>query len=44
MWGGEMVEGYIPPDHREGEEWAFSVEIMPNDEQCFAAMRERDNQ
>ena len=42
--GGEMVEGYIPPDNREGEEWDFSVEIMPNDEQCFEAMRERDNQ
>jgi hypothetical protein len=42
--GGEMVEDYIPPDQREGEEWDFSVEIMPNGEQCFAAMRERDNQ
>ncbi len=41
---GEMTEGYIPPEDREGEEWDFSVEIMPNDEQCFEAMREREDQ
>jgi hypothetical protein len=40
---GEIAEGYIPPEDREGEEWDFAVEIMPNDEQCFEAMRERDD-
>ena len=39
---GEMTEGYIPPENREGEEWDFCVEIMPNDEQCYEAMRERE--
>jgi hypothetical protein len=36
---GEMTEGYIPPENRGGEEWDFCVEIMPNDEQCYEAMR-----
>ena len=39
---GEMTEGYIPPEKREGEVWDFCVEIMPNDEQCYEAMRKRE--
>jgi len=40
---GEMAEGYIPPEKRAGEAWDFSVEIMPNNEQCYGAMRERED-
>jgi len=40
---GEMTEGYIPPDEREGEDWDFAIEVMPNDEQCFEAMREQED-
>ena len=39
---GEMAEGYISPEKRGGEEWEFCVEIMPNGEQCYEAMRERE--
>jgi hypothetical protein len=42
--GGEMTEGYIPPEKRGGEKWDFSVEIMPSDEQCYEAMREGDDE
>jgi len=41
---GEMTEGYLPPEKRGGEEWDFSIEIMPNDEHCYEAMRERDEE
>jgi hypothetical protein len=41
---GEMTEGYIPPEKRGGEKWDFSVEIMPNDEQCYEAMREDEDE
>lgn len=37
---GEITEGYIPPKERGGEEWDFLVEIVPNDEKCYEAMRE----
>ena len=40
---GEMAEGYIPSEKRGGGEWDFCVEIMPNDEQCYEAMRERED-
>lgn len=40
---GEMIEGYLPRDERGGEEWDFSVEIIPNGEQCYKAMRERED-
>ena len=40
---GEIAEGYIPIEKRGGEEWDFSVEIMPNNEQCYGAMRERED-
>jgi hypothetical protein len=36
---GDVIEGYIPPEKRGGEEWDFSVEIIPNDEQCYDALR-----
>jgi hypothetical protein len=38
-----LAEGYIPPEKRGGEEWDFCVEIMPNNEQCYGAMRERED-
>jgi len=41
---GETAERYIPPEKRKGEEWDFAVEIIPNDEQCFEAMREREEE
>jgi len=41
---GESADRYIPPEERAGEEWDFSVEIMPNDEQCYGAMREREDE
>jgi len=39
---GEMTEGYIPPEKRGGEQWNFCIEISPNDEQSYEAMRERE--
>jgi hypothetical protein len=41
---GEMAEGYIPLQERGGEEWDFSVEITPNAEQCYEALREREGE
>ena len=41
---GEMTEGYIPPEKRGGEKWDFCIEISPNDEQCYEAMREREDE
>jgi hypothetical protein len=37
---GESTDCYIPSEEREGEEWEFSVEIRPNPEQCFEALRQ----
>lgn len=36
---GTETDRYIPPERREGEDWGFSVEIIPNPEQCFDAKR-----
>ncbi len=41
---GETADGYIPPEEREDEQWDFSVEIMPNDEQCYDAMRGNEDE
>ena len=41
---GEMAEGYIPPDECEGEEWDFFIEIMPDSEQCYEALRGDDEE
>ena len=41
---GEMTEGYIPPENRGGEEWDFCVEMMPDDGQCYEAMRKREGE
>ena len=41
---GEMTEGYIPPEKRGGEKWEFCIEISPNDEQSYEAMREREKE
>ena len=41
---GEMTEGYIPPEKRGGEEWDFCVEIVPDDKQCYGAMRKREGE
>ena len=40
---GDFTDRYIPPAQREGEEWDFSVEIAPNPEQCFEALRGRED-
>ena len=40
---GDFTDRYIPPAQREGEEWDFSVEITPNPEQCFEALREHED-
>jgi hypothetical protein len=37
---GEIVDGYIPPEEREpGEEWFFSIAIMPNGKEAHDALR-----
>ena len=41
---GAATDRYIPPEKREGEEWDFSVEITPNPEHCFEAMRGREDE
>lgn len=41
---GELAEGYIPPQKRGGEEWDFSIEITPNPERCYEALREREDE
>ena len=41
---GADTDRYIPLEKREGEEWDFSVEIAPHPEQCFEAMREREDE
>jgi len=41
---GEMAEAYIPPQKRGGEEWDFSIEITPNSERCYEALREREDE
>ena len=40
---GGFTDRHIPPAEREGEEWDFSVEITPNPEQCFEALREHED-
>jgi hypothetical protein len=37
---GNSAERYIPLKEREGEQWDFSVEIVPHSEESFHAMRE----
>ena len=41
--GGE-TDRYVPPEEREGEEWDFSVEITPNPERHFDALREHEEE
>ena len=41
---GKLADRYIPPEEREGEEWDFCVRITPNPEQCYEALREREDQ
>ena len=41
---GETTEGYIPPEKRGGEKWDFCIELSPNGEQCYEAMREREDE
>jgi len=40
---GADTDRYIPPEKRAGADWDFLVEILPNPEQCFEALRGRDN-
>jgi hypothetical protein len=40
---GEITEGYIPPEERRGKKWDFCIEVRPNDEQCYEAIRERED-
>lgn len=39
---GEVTNEYVPVEARQGVDWEFALEITPNDEQCFNALRERD--
>lgn len=32
----------LPVEAREGQDWDFTLEIIPNAEQCFNALRERE--
>ena len=41
---GEVSDEYIPREAREGKDWDFTLEIIPNAEQCFDALRERENE
>ena len=36
---GDFTDRYIPPGGRREQDWDFSLEITPNPEQCFEAMR-----
>ncbi len=37
---GDSANRYIPLEERDGEDWDFSVEILPHDEESFYAMHE----
>jgi len=37
---GDSADRYFPLEEREGENWDFSVEIVPHAEDCFYAMHE----
>ncbi len=41
---GAVADEYIPLEAREDETWSFSLEIIPNSEQCFKALREREDE
>jgi hypothetical protein len=41
---GEVTDEYIPRDAQGGNEWEFTLEIIPNAEQCFDAWREREDE
>jgi hypothetical protein len=40
---GDFTDRYPPPKGREGEDWDFWVEITPDPEQCFEALREHED-
>lgn len=41
---GDFTDEYIPPEKREDEAWDFSVEITPDPERCFEALREQEDE
>jgi hypothetical protein len=41
---GAVADEYIPLEAREDETWSFSLEIIPNAEQCFNALRGREDE
>ena len=41
---GEVTDEYIPAEDREGQDWDFTLEIIPNVEQCFNALREHEDE
>jgi hypothetical protein len=41
---GAVTEGYILPEERGNEKWEFCIELSPNDEQCYQALRERGDE
>lgn len=40
---GEVADDYIPREAQDGKDWKFTLEIIPNAEQCFDALREPDD-
>ena len=41
---GEVSDEYIPREAQDGKDWQFTLEIIPNSEQCFDALREREDE
>lgn len=41
---GDVATEYIPPEDRGAADWRFCIDVIPNPEQCYAAMREREEE
>jgi hypothetical protein len=41
---GEVTDEYVPLEARQGKDWEFTLEIIPNEEQCFDALRQREDE
>jgi hypothetical protein len=41
---GAVADEYIPLEAREDETWSFTLEIIPNAEQGFNALRGREDE
>lgn len=41
---GEVSDEYIPLEAQDNHDWHFTLEIIPNAEQCFDALREHEDE